>query len=84
MTPKNSEVDRPENVPSSDRTGADSGSEAAQPIGNRVNAPHTHRALDLRPPEPEHRTLPTSPARSGDVIRRDRLGGLIHEYNLAA
>jgi hypothetical protein len=25
-----------------------------------------------------------SATRSGDVMRRDRLGGLIHEYNLAA
>ncbi len=25
-----------------------------------------------------------SPARSDDVMRRDRLGGLIHEYSLAA
>jgi Integrase core domain len=49
------------------------------------NRQRPHRALDLRPPEPEHRTLRlASTAQPRDVIRQDRLGGLIHEYSLAA
>ena len=52
---------------------------------DHYNTHRPHRALDLRPPEPEHQTLQlTNPTRSGDIIRRDRLGGLIHEYSLAA
>ena len=43
---------------------------------DHYNAARPHRALDLRPPRAgEH------PAHvAGEVIRRDRLGGLIHEY----
>jgi hypothetical protein len=46
-----------------------------------VLAPHTHRALELRPPERDER-----PERSavGEIRHRDRLGGLIHEYYRAA
>jgi putative transposase len=52
---------------------------------DHYNRQRPHRALDLRPPEPEHRTLRlASTAQSRDVMRRDRLGGLIHEYSLAA
>jgi putative transposase len=52
---------------------------------DHYNRQRPHRALDLRPPEPEHRTLRlASTAQPRDVIRRDRLGGLIHEYSLAA
>jgi len=44
-----------------------------------------HRSLDLRPPA----HLPTISERSGRpevgrIMRRDRLGGLIHEYRRAA
>jgi Integrase core domain len=44
------------------------------------NAQRPHRALQLCPPEPEGDT------RSGgsEIHRRDRLGGLIHEYYRAA
>ncbi len=48
---------------------------------DHYNAQRPHRALDLRPPEPEsadERSL------SGEIHRRDRLGGLIHEYYRAA
>jgi hypothetical protein len=43
--------------------------------------PFTHRALELQPPEPEELE-----GRSivGEIRRRDRLGGLIHEYYRAA
>ena len=40
------------------------------------NAARPHRALDLRPPL--GRPLPFQP--SGPIVRRDWLGGLIHEY----
>ena len=49
------------------------------------NAHRPHRALDLRAPGEE--PVPLVPARSLSgrrVRRRDRLGGLIHEYALAA
>ncbi len=48
---------------------------------NRVSLPHTHRALELRPPERDGRRE-RSPV--GEIRRRDRLGGLIHEYYRAA
>ncbi len=52
---------------------------------DHYNRQRPHRALDLRPPVPEQRTLQlASSTRPGDVTRRDRLGGLIHEYSLAA
>jgi hypothetical protein len=52
---------------------------------DHCNRQRPHRALDLRSPETEHRTLRlASTAQPGNVTRRDRLGGLIHEYNLAA
>jgi hypothetical protein len=38
-----------------------------------------HRGLALQPPEPPELKSP-----GGDVQRRDRLGGLIHEYYRAA
>jgi transposase InsO family protein len=50
------------------------------------NRGRPHRALDLRPPD----SSPRSPIRAGStlhalqVTRRDLLGGLIHEYELAA
>jgi putative transposase len=52
---------------------------------DHYNAHRPHRALNLAPPDP-HRSPPrlvtTSPP--DRVHRRDRLGGLIHEYSLAA
>jgi len=39
-----------------------------------------HRGLALQPPEPAHAKQPLT----GDVRRRDRLGGLVHEYYRAA
>jgi putative transposase len=50
------------------------------------NRQRPHRALDLKPPDasarPPVRAKPTPQALQ--VRRRDRLGGLIHEYELAA
>ncbi len=48
---------------------------------DHYNRQRPHRALDLRAPDPD-----TRPARStsGQIRRRDRLGGLLHEYYRAA
>jgi putative transposase len=40
------------------------------------NRERPHRALELRPPQPQPRTK-SAPS---EIHRRDRLGGLIHEY----
>ncbi len=47
---------------------------------DHYNTQRPHRALKLQPPEPE----PESQSAAGEVRRRDRLGGLIHEYYRAA
>ena len=47
---------------------------------DHYNAARPHRALDLRPPL--DRPPPAQP--SGAIARRDRLGGLIHEYSRRA
>jgi transposase InsO family protein len=48
---------------------------------DHYNRERPHRALDLRPPELDERRK-RSP--DGEICRRDRLGGLIHEYYRAA
>jgi transposase InsO family protein len=48
---------------------------------DHYNRERPHRALELRPPERDERRE-KSPA--GEICRRDRLGGLIHEYYRAA
>jgi putative transposase len=45
------------------------------------NTQRPHRALGLCPPDPE---AILGPPTSADIRRRDRLGGLIHEYYRAA
>jgi putative transposase len=51
---------------------------------DHYNSHRPHRSLNLKPPDPTacklHVLCPTSPG----IERRDRLGGLIHEYGLAA
>jgi hypothetical protein len=49
-------------------------------VGN-YNRERPHRALQLRPPKPNE--LPEK-SPEGAIRRRDRLGGLIHEYYRAA
>jgi putative transposase len=44
------------------------------------NRERPHRGLALQPPEP----LQDKPRPDGDTRRRDRLGGLVHEYHRAA
>jgi transposase InsO family protein len=52
---------------------------------NHYNGHRPHRSLNLTPPDQERPTLGTAASpRPGRVERRDRLGGLIHEYGLAA
>jgi hypothetical protein len=43
-----------------------------------------HRSLDLQPPTPTRRLTLVEPLDVGSVLRVDVLGGLIHEYRLAA
>ena len=47
---------------------------------DHYNRERPHRALELRPPDPGK---PPQIDR-GEIHRRDRLGGLIHEYHRAA
>jgi putative transposase len=49
------------------------------------NRHRPHRGLGLTPPQPAHSVCATSTAFTDDrILRRDRLGGLVHEYVLAA
>jgi putative transposase len=50
---------------------------------DHYNRERPHRALELRPPHPDERRE-KSPSLAGEIRRRDRLGGLIHEYYRAA
>jgi putative transposase len=52
---------------------------------HHYNGHRPHRSLNLTPPDPQQPTLGSiSASRADHVERRDRLGGLIHEYSLAA
>ena len=51
---------------------------------DHYNAHRPHRSLGLRPPETAPTPLPAVRASPPRLQRRDRLGGLIHEYELAA
>jgi putative transposase len=48
---------------------------------DHYNTQRPHRALQLQPPEPEQQHARSTAA---EIRRRDRLGGLIHEYYRAA
>jgi len=48
---------------------------------DHYNRERPHRALELRPPEPDE---PRDRSVAGEIHRRDRLGGLVHEYYRAA
>jgi putative transposase len=48
------------------------------------NTHRPHRALGLRPPTPGHRPHLVGANPLGQIRRRERLGGLIHEYARAA
>jgi transposase InsO family protein len=51
---------------------------------DHYNRERPHRALQLRAPEPSPQVVPLHPRHATRVRRRDRLGGLIHEYAPAA
>ena len=51
-------------------------------FAGHYNCHRPHRALNLKPPDPGKLQVRHSPTNL--VERRDRLGGLIHEYRLAA
>ena len=51
-------------------------------FAGHYNSHRPHRALNLKPPDPGKLQVMHSPTNL--VERRDRLGGLIHEYRLAA
>jgi hypothetical protein len=51
---------------------------------DHYNRERPHRALQLRAPDASPRVVPLRPSSQIAVCRRDRLGGLIHEYALAA
>jgi putative transposase len=48
------------------------------------NGHRPHRALGLAPPEPRQPGRPLATPRAAAIRRHDRLGGLIHEYSVAA
>jgi putative transposase len=51
---------------------------------DHYNTHRPHRTLHLAPPEPPNQRPYASRPPFGGIERRDRLGGLIHEYSLAA
>jgi putative transposase len=51
---------------------------------DHYNAHRPHRSLSLKPPDPATQRLQAVHQPTAVVERPDRLGGLIHEYNLAA
>jgi putative transposase len=50
---------------------------------DHYNTHRPHRSLNLEPPEPVQKLRTARPSTAA-LERRDRLGGLIYEYNLAA
>ena len=54
-------------------------------FAQHYNTHRPHRSLNLAPPElSEQKAHAVRPSPTATVERRDRLGGLIHEYNIAA
>jgi putative transposase len=51
---------------------------------DHYNAHRPHRSLNLKPPDFAAQNLRVLHPSAASVARRDRLGGLIHEYRLAA
>jgi transposase InsO family protein len=53
-------------------------------FADHYNAHRPHRSVDLTPPEKIGSEPRVVPSPSADLRRRDRLGGLVHEYSYAA
>ena len=51
---------------------------------DHYNSHRLHRSLNLAPPDPTARNVAVLRPSAAVVERRDRLGGLLHEYSLAA
>jgi transposase InsO family protein len=51
---------------------------------DHYNSHRPHRSLNLTPPDPSARALRAAHPLAVGVERRDRIGGLIHEYSVAA
>jgi transposase InsO family protein len=51
---------------------------------DHYNSHRPHRSLNLAPPDPTARNVVVLRPSAAIVERRDRLGGLLHEYSLAA
>jgi putative transposase len=51
---------------------------------DHYNSHRPHRSLNLAPPDPTARNVAVLRPSAAIVERRDRLGGLLHEYSLAA
>jgi putative transposase len=51
---------------------------------DHYNGHRPHRALSLVPPEPRRPAATVSVSDDARILRRDRLGGVVHEYVLAA
>jgi putative transposase len=51
---------------------------------DHYNRHRPHRALEFAPPEPRHPPATRTSPPAAAVRRHDRLGGLIHEYTIAA
>jgi putative transposase len=51
---------------------------------DHYNSHRPHRALGLAPPEPRHPPTTRTSTPAAAIRRQDRLGGLIHEYTIAA
>jgi hypothetical protein len=51
---------------------------------DHYNGHRPHRALSLAPPEPRRPAATVSASGDTRIVRRDRLGGVVHEYELAA
>jgi transposase InsO family protein len=48
------------------------------------NGHRPHRTLQLVPPQPRHQPAEGRPSTCKRIVRRDVVGGLIHEYDLVA
>ena len=53
-------------------------------FADHYNSHRPHRSLDPKPPDPYDQELQVARSPTALVERRDRLGGLLHKYRVAA